>query len=803
MTSKRQASKRPASLLAASHSRPWIWLAAATLLICLWTWPRVDWFLWRPAALLLDIEPISGQRAQIRWDRASSSRPGWGSVFYFGRGTHHVAIAPLAAGQEIRLLGVSSDDTPWLDLESLTVPPGWSQIQDQSAFGNTELQLAAGSAPLTFLLPGSRLAFAFAATPLSGPTRVSVDGRSQVIDLRSAEPDPNRVWPLVVLPDGRTVCRALLPYGRKATLRLAAVSGDGELVLRLRGLGWEQERKRQLDLPVAPRAIGKAKLSRAGNSLLITLPDREGSVEFPGLAAAVTPSLLLRFLVAALWCGVIWLAVLSIYLLGGRLARAPAWEPQAVPVLERRLVLAAALTVHILVALSAPAITTPDSLTYYLPAARRIFYAWTIQPQTFLPIIGPGYPAFIEIVNRLVGDASALVLMQHLLMALASYTLWYMVRERTGPLAGWLTAAGAILCPYLLAYPSYVLTEAVYVPLFTIALYLASRRLRSAWLHAAALGALVGVISLVRVQALLLLPFVLALAWGLAWPRQRRLPQAALMAVACIAVLAPVSAFNAKRGYPLPASGTGRNLLAMASIHDVLDWSEPELLVSTGLSEESWARAFFHPYRRPASQRRYTGYGWSLVGLPNSLFNVDFTWSDPVQTWLAKTAFARNDAAYWRGVALSLQMLLEARSDFYYRECLWDTQQFIGAAGGVQLGPDGKPEPRPTPSLTARFVAALLRRIFVPGFLLWVALGGLLAIPIAVLDNRRDPLMLCFAGFAWAYLLSLALMINSISRYTLCVYLPLLGATLVAGSTAVQRVWQRGHSGAKAEPGAR
>lgn len=415
---------------------------------------------------------------------------------------------------------------------------------------------------------------------------------------------------------------------------------------------------------------------------------------------AVTPSPILRLLVAILCAGVIWSAVLLVWRLGRRLSRAATWQPQPVPIMERRIVLGVALAAHVLVALSAAAIVTPDSLTYYLPAARRVLYPWTLNPPTFLRIIGPGYPALIEILNRLVGDASALVLAQHLLMAFACYALWFMVRERAGPLAGGLTAGAAILCPYLLSYPTHVLTEGVYIPLFMIALYAATRRLGRPWLQAVALGALLGVVALVRVQALILLPFALVLASVLAWPRHR-VRHAVLVLAVCAVMLAPVARFNAGRGYLLPASGMGRNLLAMASIHNVLDWSEPELLVSTGLPDDKWARAFFHPFRRPLAERRFTGYGLSLVGLSNAIMGPDFTQDDAFQEQLSDIAVARNEGAYWQGVGLSLEMLLEARSDFYYRECLWDTQQFVAAAGGTELGLDGKPQQRPTPSLTA------------------------------------------------------------------------------------------------------
>jgi hypothetical protein len=646
-------------------------------------------------------------------------------------------------------------------------------------------------------MPGGRFAFAFAATPESGVARVTVDARSQTIDLTnpSGVDYYNRFMSFTVPPRRRTTCRVLLPYGPKPMLRLTSVPGDDPLEVWLFGAGWEGPGAPSVS-PAAlesAKALGLASISKRGDVLVVTTPDDKGSLELPALRTALTPHIGLRVLTFVILFVLVLAALLLLLLIARRVQRMTPWEPNLVPMIERRIVLAVALGVHICVFLASPGLIGPDG-PEYVAAARLVLHPWT--PTTFNPAIGPGYPIIIEIVNRIAGDSQGLIFFQHILMALACYFAWFLVRERIGRFGAAIFAVAAIFCPYMLTFPSYVMTEAVYVALYVIVLFVSTRQFRYSWIHAAVLGATVAATTLVRVQALMLLPFALLLACVLAW-RSRLVLHTLVALAAFAAVLAPVAAFNAKRGNSV-ASTRGGLVLFWANLHGVTDWSIPELAFSPEL-EVAWARATFHPVRRPPSNGPTPCRG----GMFEHIVKPYFRWPgwdarDRLKGEIASASFNHDPVRYTRKVLRAVRQLTDAGVPCYRSTASGLVGFVVMQSSGSELNPktDGirflcRPwsavdvngvRPRLTPSLIQTLIRAFMGFFDVRLFF-WVVMGAVVGAAVAPLERKRDPLLLCLSVFGLVYLLPLAVMTIDLSRYAVASYLPCLAATVLALST--------------------
>jgi hypothetical protein len=105
-------------VLAALSSRQRWLVAGAALLVAIVLFPKTDWVLRRPRAMLLDVEVIRGNRAEIWWDRPGHSQVGWRNVLYLGQGMHEVEMAqePASAStraQQIRCVSHSLGSAIW------------------------------------------------------------------------------------------------------------------------------------------------------------------------------------------------------------------------------------------------------------------------------------------------------------------------------------------------------------------------------------------------------------------------------------------------------------------------------------------------------------------------------------------------------------------------------------------------------------------------------------------------------------------------------------------------------------------
>ena len=139
------------------------------------------------------------------------------------------------------------------------------------------------------------------------------------------------------------------------------------------------------------------------------------------------------------------------------------------------LILLIATIVRLGFALRPPPFLTPDSQGYYLPG-------WELaQGFGFGPELRrtPAYPLFIAWVVLLFGeDLRGLMLAQHALGVLTAGLTFVLGRLAYGRLAGLLAGLGVALAGPLLIYEHYVLTEALFTPLLTLALLLALSALR-------------------------------------------------------------------------------------------------------------------------------------------------------------------------------------------------------------------------------------------------------------------------------------------------------------------------------------
>ena len=149
------------------------------------------------------------------------------------------------------------------------------------------------------------------------------------------------------------------------------------------------------------------------------------------------------------------------------------WQPAGrLPWLELGLVLLVASAVRLHFALRPPPFLTPDSQGYFLPG-------WDLAHGLgFSPELRrtPGYSLFIAGVVWLFGDdLRGLVLAQHGLGVLTAGLAWALGRQLYGRLAGLLGGLAVALSGPLLIYEHYVLTEALFTCLLTLALLLLVR----------------------------------------------------------------------------------------------------------------------------------------------------------------------------------------------------------------------------------------------------------------------------------------------------------------------------------------
>ncbi len=151
-------------------------------------------------------------------------------------------------------------------------------------------------------------------------------------------------------------------------------------------------------------------------------------------------------------------------------------------------------------------------------------------------------------------------------------------RRLGGERAGRIAAVVALVYPPFITADGSLQAEPLYVLLLVVALLVATRALSSPTVRqAAVLGALVGLATLARTEALLLLPL---LAWVAAWrPATGRLARIGTATATCALVLAPWVARNAVVFHKLTVSGNYDTVISAANCpdtyygHDIGWWS--------------------------------------------------------------------------------------------------------------------------------------------------------------------------------------------------------------------------------------
>src|SRR6185312_15693381 len=152
-----------------------------------------------------------------------------------------------------------------------------------------------------------------------------------------------------------------------------------------------------------------------------------------------------------------------------------------------------------------------------LALALRLAHWWAVRQQPFFQ--APLYPYLLAVLYTLFGRSLDAVYLAQILLAVAGcWALYRAGREMAGGIAGEAVGLGAALLAAIYGpfffYDAQLLKESPAVAVTSFLLWaLAAARARGGtrrWLGA---GALLGILALLRENALLLVPFLLPLAW--------------------------------------------------------------------------------------------------------------------------------------------------------------------------------------------------------------------------------------------------------------------------------------------------
>ena len=157
----------------------------------------------------------------------------------------------------------------------------------------------------------------------------------------------------------------------------------------------------------------------------------------------------------------------------------------------------------------------------------------------------PGYPVFVGLLYSLVGkNPDLVILLQVLLVGPLTITLtWLLGRRLFGSWVGNAAAVVAALHPFVWQYEARLFAESLATPLTLLILILILER-KLTTRSAALVGALSGVLILVKPSALHIMVAVLVAIW-VAWGLRPALPRAAVALGACVLVIAPWTIRNA------------------------------------------------------------------------------------------------------------------------------------------------------------------------------------------------------------------------------------------------------------------
>jgi 4-amino-4-deoxy-L-arabinose transferase-like glycosyltransferase len=235
------------------------------------------------------------------------------------------------------------------------------------------------------------------------------------------------------------------------------------------------------------------------------------------------------------------------------------------PALLLALVLAAAFTLRLAIALRAPLFVTGDSEGYLVPA-----YALAHGGELELGIKRtPAYPAFVALSLMLQGDdLQSLALLQHLLGLVTVAASFWLGRSLGGTLIGIITG----LCvgglgTQLIAEHS-LMTEALFIPTVTAALACGVWAVRSgSFLACAFAGGLLGLAILVRPVALILVP-LFALGPVVEGGLRRRSLAAGAISILLAGLVFGVWTLRPGRSDDAAVGGLGQTLIGRTARHD-------------------------------------------------------------------------------------------------------------------------------------------------------------------------------------------------------------------------------------------
>jgi hypothetical protein len=192
-----------------------------------------------------------------------------------------------------------------------------------------------------------------------------------------------------------------------------------------------------------------------------------------------------------------------------------------------------------------------DVLARRLAAGAGYTWAWPDGAVTYAAHYPVGYPALLALAYALLGASEGVAMGLNALVGSAAAWGAHRIVDGRG-VARWRPAAAGLcvaLHPALLAYTPAVMTEGVNAALLVVAAALAARARAAAraWPWVSALGACLGVATLVRPQSVLLAPVLGALAAPAGSAVRGRLVRAAAVAVVALACVAPWTARNCVR----------------------------------------------------------------------------------------------------------------------------------------------------------------------------------------------------------------------------------------------------------------
>ncbi len=697
-----------------------------------------------------------------------------------------VSGTPHTSGRTFRLwlYEVAPSDAPPLDLHALALPPGnagskWLAIPggpgivyDTNAPAVLRLPIRAGSVRL-----------GLARTPDGGPVTIAFGGAEQTLDLWAEKDTPTQV----------TLSRARPPAGLPVPLRARLPNYPmHDLALAWTGpapgpvaIANPRVQLRVLGVLVGDEPLGVAGAAPAQGSFSVTPASPDAQLDFsppPGVP------LLGHALGVAAALGVL-AGLMGVAVLVVRRARVGCYRwltPQVGAIL-------AVVLVRAWMVVWAPLLYCPDSMDYMLGAIR---FAEHGTLDRFNALRVPGYAVLLGAVWTLEGDFNLKLGIVQAMMGVATAVLAWDMSRRVLPRA-WAVLVLLLvgLCPGLLTWERFAMSEAPSAFLMVLGLWLVARRggwdlagdrrrLGGALAYAALVGVVCTGAIYVRANLQLLLIVLPALAAAECWRRWgavRALLIGAVLLAAGVGTLAPRLLKN--------RAETGR-----AAVIPAEGWMVGLLSWRTHALDENQTVAFDYPTWERLHRARAQGlgdYGFaSEYIVPASSIPVradvpPYLVANDRLDYLVRESFPRQPERRLRGAGDALVSLLGVRPwadpgnvhehDFWSRPLR--NRQEPGQKNYWNPGDlDGTPEVRVLRDRTLRDIPASAVRhavAFDAAFnfdyqLARPFLALLMLLGSCVAAWKRQPLVLAAAALAWGNTIALAWLIQcGIDRYAI------------------------------------